>query len=157
VQLQEGAGKDYVVDYQSGQIYFNNPAVYPPGTALTVDFGYTTAGFNGQGDGNNAISIAQLAQASLAMPDATGTNMDTLGGAYAAMVGALGSAKTESAYNLATTTNLQSYLQTQISSVSGVNMDEELANMVTFQNSYQASAKYISTISTLMNTLINMT
>jgi flagellar hook-associated protein FlgK len=29
--------------------------------------------------------------------------------------------------------------------------------MVTFQNSYQASAKYISTISTLMTTLINMT
>jgi flagellar hook-associated protein 1 FlgK len=73
------------------------------------------------------------------------------------MVGGLGSAKTESASNLATTTNLQSYLQTQISSVSGVNMDEELANMVTFQNSYQASAKYISTISTLMTTLINMT
>jgi flagellar hook-associated protein 1 FlgK len=157
VQLQEGAGKDYVVDYQSGQIYFNNPAVYPPGTALTVDFSYTTAGYNGQGDGNNAISIAQLAQASLAMPDATGTNMATLGGAYAAMVGGLGSAKTESASNLATTTNLQSYLQTQISSVSGVNMDEELANMVTFQNSYQASAKYISTVSTLMTTLINMT
>ena len=157
VKLQEGAGKDYVVDYPSGRIYFNNPAVYPSGTALSVDFRYTSAGYSGQGDGNNALAIAQLAQAKLTLPDSTGHDTSTLGDGYAAMVGALGAAKNQSASALATTTNLQAYFQTQISSVSGVDMDEELANMVKFQNSYQASAKYISTVSTLMDSLINMT
>jgi flagellar hook-associated protein 1 len=156
VKLQEGAGKDYVVDYKSGQIFFNNPAVYPATTAITVDFRYTTSSYSGSGDGNNALALAKLAQAKLALPDATGNLTATLGDGYAAMVGALGSAKTQSASALKTTTNLQTYFQTQIDAVSGVNMDEELANMVKFQNSYQASAKYISTVSTLMDTLINM-
>lgn len=157
VQLAEGAGKDYVVDYKSGRIYFNNPAVYPAGTAVTVDFRYTTSSYNGSGDGNNALAIAKLAQAKLVLPDATGDNTSTLGDGYAAMIGALGSAKTQSAAALKTTNDLQTYFKTQIASVSGVNMDEELANMVKFQNSYQASAKYISTVSTLMESLLNMT
>ena len=157
VQLQEGAGKDYVVDYKSGRIYFDNPAVYPAGTAVSVDFRYTTPNYNGQGDGNNALAIAKIAQAKLALPDATGNNTATLGDGYAAMVGALGAAKTQSASALKTTNNLQTYFQTQITSVSGVNMDEELANMIKFQNSYQASAKYISTVSKLMDSLLTMT
>jgi len=52
VALKEGAGYDYVVDYQSGQIWFNNPAVYPAGTAVTVDFKYNPAAYNGEGDGS---------------------------------------------------------------------------------------------------------
>jgi len=38
---------------------------------------------------------------------------------------------------------------------SGVSLDEEMANMVKFQHAYNASAKMISTISQIYDTLIN--
>jgi flagellar hook-associated protein 1 FlgK len=41
-------------------------------------------------------------------------------------------------------------------SVSGVNLDEEAIDMIMLQQTYQASARYISTLSDLMNTLINL-
>ena len=156
VTLQEGAGKDYTVDYQGGRIVFNNAAGVPPGSAITVDFRYNTSGFNGQGDGKNALKIAQIAQAKISKPDQFGTPTATLGDAYASLVGELGAAKANSASTLTTATNLKDYLQKQIDSIAGVSMDEELGNMVKFQNSYQSSARFMSTVTTLMDTLLGI-
>ena len=47
-------------------------------------------------------------------------------------------------------------LNDQRSSVSGVSLDEEAANMVRFQQAYSASAQVISTINNMMQTVINM-
>lgn len=154
--LKEGAGNDYTVDYRGGIIVFNNAAGVPPGTAITVDFRYTSPDFNGQGDGKNALKIAQIAQMKIATPDQFGTDTATLGDAYSSMVGKLGAEKARAASTLETAGNLKTYLQTQIDEIAGVSMDEELGNMVKFQNSYQASARYISTISQLMDTLIGL-
>ena len=41
-------------------------------------------------------------------------------------------------------------------SFSGVNIDEELAQMVILQNSYSAAARVISTASEMYDTLLNM-
>lgn len=156
VTLEEGAGKDYTVDYAGGTIVFNNAASVTPGTAITVDFRYTTTDYNGEGDGKNALKIAQIAQLKISKPDQFGTATATLGDAYATTVGELGSAKSTAESALTTTTDLNDYLQTQIDEVSGVSMDEELANMVKFQNSYQSAARYMSTVSTLMDTLLGI-
>ncbi|MCT6976553.1 hypothetical protein M1734_24080, partial [Salmonella enterica subsp. enterica serovar Yoruba] len=40
-------------------------------------------------------------------------------------------------------------------SVSGVNLDEEAANMVRYQQAYQASAQVISTAQTIFSSLIS--
>lgn len=40
--------------------------------------------------------------------------------------------------------------------LSGVSLDEEAVNMMTFQRSYQASAKVISTIDELLDVLVNL-
>ena len=56
----------------------------------------------------------------------------------------------------ATQTNLQQ-LNSQLDSVSGVSIDEETANLVRFQNAYQAAANVISTIETLTQYLFNVT
>jgi flagellar hook-associated protein 1 FlgK len=40
-------------------------------------------------------------------------------------------------------------------SVSGVNMDEELAAMIKYQHGYNASARFITTVNQLYDTLIN--
>lgn len=47
-------------------------------------------------------------------------------------------------------------LEEQRSAVSGVNIDEELANIIKFQNSYQASARVISTAQTMYDTLLSI-
>ncbi len=62
------------------------------------------------------------------------------------------SANTNQAYNSA----LQSELQTQQQSVSGVSVDQELVNVMQYQQIYQAAAKVVETASTLMTTAINM-
>src|SRR5208337_1131004 len=48
-------------------------------------------------------------------------------------------------------------LNDQRSSVSGVSLDEEAANLVQYQNAYNASAQVITTINDLLYTTINMT
>jgi flagellar hook-associated protein 1 FlgK len=47
-------------------------------------------------------------------------------------------------------------LSDQLSSVSGVSLDEEAANMVRYQDAYQASAQVITTINDMMYTVVNM-
>ncbi|HLO65440.1 MAG TPA: flagellar hook-associated protein FlgK [Holophaga sp.] len=51
--------------------------------------------------------------------------------------------------------NITSALTNQRSSVSGVDLDTEAANLITFQRGYQASARFLSVISQLTEQLIN--
>ena len=47
-------------------------------------------------------------------------------------------------------------LNDQNSTVSGVSLDEEAANMVQYQQAYDASAEVVTTINDMMETIINM-
>jgi flagellar hook-associated protein 1 FlgK len=50
----------------------------------------------------------------------------------------------------------ESTLDAEAQSVSGVNLDEEAIRMITLQRTYQATARYISTLSELLDTLVNI-
>ncbi len=47
-------------------------------------------------------------------------------------------------------------LSTQRGSVSGVNVDEEMTNMMAFQRAYEASAQVITTVNTLLGDTLAM-
>jgi flagellar hook-associated protein 1 FlgK len=47
-------------------------------------------------------------------------------------------------------------LELQKASYSGVSIDEEMANVIKFQRSYDASAKLISVADEMLETIINM-
>jgi flagellar hook-associated protein 1 FlgK len=47
-------------------------------------------------------------------------------------------------------------LKFRADSESGVNIDEELSNMITFENAYNASARVISTVQQMFDTLDRM-
>ncbi|HPP87607.1 MAG TPA: flagellar basal body rod C-terminal domain-containing protein [bacterium] len=49
-------------------------------------------------------------------------------------------------------TNLKNLRQ----SVSGVSLDEEFANMIKFQQGYQASAKFVSAMNDMLNILMSV-
>ena len=58
--------------------------------------------------------------------------------------------------NATTQSDLLTQAQTQQSSESGVNLDEELSNMMTYQQAYSASARMLSTVDQLYDTLMQI-
>ncbi len=50
---------------------------------------------------------------------------------------------------------LLGYLDDQYESISGVSLDEEVVNLVQFQKAYDANAKVVSTITDMLDTIIN--
>ena len=99
------------------------------------------------GDNRNVDAIAALQNANI-------VNGATLSGAYATLVGDAGAAQqTANLAQQAQQTQLTA-AQNNVQSVSGVNLDEEAASLLTYQQAYQASAKYISIASGLFQQLI---
>jgi flagellar hook-associated protein 1 FlgK len=103
--------------------------------------------------GNNtvALALAQLASATQA-----GLNNQTFGDAYTQTVAGLGNALQTANDQMANQTVVTNMLQTQRSSVSGVNIDEEMTNLMGFQRAYQASAQLVTTVDQMLQTVIGM-
>ncbi len=80
----------------------------------------------------------------------------TITDSYASLVSGLGS-DTQTADSSAQSYSLVvSQLQNQKSSISGVSVDEEMTNIITFQRAYDASAKLITVADQMLQTLIEM-
>ncbi|MDP1830896.1 MAG: flagellar hook-associated protein FlgK [Geothrix sp.] len=110
-----------------------------------------------RGDNANAKAMAALEFASSTVD----TNGDGIGdsGPYSTAVGSLISDVGTKAqtYQAQSTTqqNLMASLQAQRDRISGVDLDEEAANMMTLQRGYQASARFLSVINQLTDQLVN--
>ena len=57
--------------------------------------------------------------------------------------------------NLASQNALMADLRNLRDSVSGVNIDEELADIMKFQHGYNAAAKYVTVVDEMLDTIIN--
>lgn len=155
-QLTEGASNDYVIDYTNGQISFVNGTLVPPGSTVNVEFMYNDVGFGGIGDGENAVALAELKNSLTSDPDIQGENTQTLGEFYSSFIGQLGIDRNEAISNMQTREYILQQLEQRQAEVSGVSLDEEMANMIKFEHSYQASAKFISTIDQMLEVLMNL-
>jgi flagellar hook-associated protein 1 FlgK len=120
-------------------------------TALITDPALIAAADKTAEPGNNkvALSLAGLETKAVLLGDKV-----TFNGAYGQLVAKVGSA-THSAKisNTAQEALLNQAKQTQ-ENLAGVNLDEEAANLIKFQQSYQAAAKVIDIASSLFDTLI---
>lgn len=117
------------------------------------------------GDGQNAIKIAQLRRARIDIdptnpdirlratlnPDGI-TNFENY---YRDNIARLGVDTQESDRMAENQAALLAMLGERKDSISGVSLDEEMANMVQFQLAYQASARVITTLDEIYDTLIN--
>jgi len=56
---------------------------------------------------------------------------------------------------LETQNQLMKQLNEMRQSVSGVNIDEELANMIKYQHGYAAAARFMTTVNSMLDTIIN--
>ncbi|MBT9747626.1 MULTISPECIES: flagellar hook-associated protein FlgK [Desulfovibrio] len=124
---------------------------------------YIAAGqVNGQqqinkGDNATATAIGKLASTNVTISTAWKTTSNqTIGQYYASLVTTVGAdtrfAKTNSEYHKALTSDLSE----QVSSASGVNLDEEMANLIKYQHSYTAAAKLITTADQMLQTLLGL-
>jgi flagellar hook-associated protein 1 FlgK len=77
--------------------------------------------------------------------------------AYQAFVAKVGAQVRDARRQEANAQVLTDAVENRRQSVSGVSLDEEMANMVRFQRSYQASARAMSTMDEMLDVLINRT
>ncbi|HEY2767765.1 MAG TPA: flagellar hook-associated protein FlgK [Solirubrobacteraceae bacterium] len=76
---------------------------------------------------------------------------------YAALVEQVGSGVQTAKENEANSQAVVTTVANQRQSVSGVSLDEEMTNLITFQRGYQASARALTTMDEMLNVLINHT
>lgn len=119
-----------------------------PGDTDTFTIGPNTSGV---GDSRNGALLAGL-QAKNVMNDGTATFQ----GAYAQVVNVVGNKAREAqiGMNAADAAVVQATKAHQ--SVSGVNLDEEAANLLRYQQAYQAAGKVMQIASTLFDTLLSL-
>jgi flagellar hook-associated protein 1 len=119
--------------------------------ALISNPGLIAASASGAvGDAGNALQMADM-QTTPTIGSAT------IDAAYTQLVTQVGADVQQSTNQVDTTTALVNALQNQRQSVSGVNLDEEMTNLITFQRGYQASARALSAMDDMLDQLINRT
>ncbi|MCW3488757.1 flagellar hook-associated protein FlgK [Dethiobacter alkaliphilus] len=118
------------------------------------------------GDGSNAVNIAQLRQGKISIDTDPETSLQervtldpegttTFEHFYRDNIARIGVDTQESDRMAQNQASLLAMLGQRKDSISGVSLDEEMANMVQFQLAYQASARVITTFDDIYDTLIN--
>lgn len=72
-----------------------------------------------------------------------------------ALISTLGIDAQQSTQIAETQENLTKQIENRRTSVSGVSLDEEMANMIKYQHAYSAAAKMVSTLAEIYDTLVN--
>ncbi|MGX5657212.1 flagellar basal body rod C-terminal domain-containing protein, partial [Geodermatophilus nigrescens] len=80
-----------------------------------------------------------------------------LDAAYRELVVALGVQSSVATRDLEVQQVVSAQVDAARESVSGVNLDEEMTNMLSFQHAYSAAARMVSAIDQALDTLINRT
>lgn len=147
-----GTGTPTGVTYTpGGNITYNGWTVQITGSPVAGDTFTIGANNSGNTDGRNAVLLAEL-QTKATMSNGTATYQ----GIYSQMVSAIGNKAREVEVNGTAQQNLLDQATQTQQSMSGVNLDEEAANLIRYQQAYQASGKMIQIASTLFQTLINL-
>ncbi|HEY8463331.1 MAG TPA: flagellar hook-associated protein FlgK [Bacillota bacterium] len=105
------------------------------------------------GNGDNAVNLANVIGQEMLMSNGTFTLKEY----YNGLIAKLGIDAEKANSTTDNQETLINYLQERQESVAGVSMDEELTNLIIYQNAYNASARYITTIDELLDKLINGT
>lgn len=150
--------------FPAGTAVYANPTQSPgyefsiTGTAKANDNFTLSYNTNGFADNSNGLALAELQNKDLVRKSTNGgTTNDkmTFNEAYSGLVMAVGN-NTSQAKTLLKANESKLIQSTGIyESVSGVNLEEEAANLIRFQQSYAASAQVVSTAKTIFDTLLS--
>jgi flagellar hook-associated protein 1 FlgK len=143
-----GAGA--LIPYSSGaDIDVNGWRVQITGTPAAGDTFTVSSNVGGVGDNGNGLLMAGLAQESVMIGGTA-----TFGEAYGELIGDIGSRTQQNRISREALGALRESAQARREALSGVNLDEEAANLLRYQQAYQAAAQVISVASTTFEALI---
>jgi flagellar hook-associated protein 1 FlgK len=163
------------LDQLTRQLVTSVNEAYNPGGALTdfFDAGGTSAGglsldasltaanlraSNGGAAGDNtvAIAIAQLATKKFSTTGVPPDEIDgSFGGFFAGAVSGLGQAVAGATTRVNEQSRIEQLVRSQRDAVSGVSLDEEMADLMKYQRAFQASSRVFTTIDNLLDVVVN--
>lgn len=125
-----------------------------PANNDTFTIGPNTAGVS---DNRNALALAALQSANtLGATTSGGQPTMSYTGAYAALAARIGDQTNSTQVQQTAQQNLIQQTQQAQQSVSGVNLDEEAANLLRYQQVYQAAGKMLQIASTLFQSILSI-
>ncbi|MGY3858234.1 lateral flagellar hook-associated protein LfgK [Aeromonas intestinalis] len=142
---KQGGGIDLNGD--PGKPLFSYDPLNPSGTLKVADgftgehLAFAKAG-GGAGDNRNLQELLTI--------------KDDQYDAYSALLGRMAVQSGQAKATMEADANMEKQLATKLSSVSGVNTDEEGVKIMAYTKAYQANAKVISTSDQLFNSILNM-
>ncbi len=119
-------------------------------TTISADPNKLAASSDGTAGDNGGI------EAMLALRTQTTTGGTTFEAFHGNVVGAIGSEVASAKGYQQTVTDISTQLQNQRDSVSAVSLDEEMANLIRFQQAYNASARVINIVNEMLDTTMTI-
>ena len=120
------------------------------GTPGDTDSFVISANTGGAGDNTNALALAALQTA-----DKLEGGTTNLQGAYGQLIGDMATQTRQAEINYDAQEALNRQAQAARDSLSGVNLDEEAANLIRYQQAYQAMARVVTVADTMFQTLLS--
>ena len=156
VTLADGTSTNYpagtAVPYTAGaSIRFDGIEVKLSGAPAEGDTFTIGKNAGGVSDGSNALLLGAL-QRKTVMDGGT----STFNGAFAKLVSEVGNRAMEIRVASTTQESVTGQIRASRDSISGVNQDEETANLLMYQQMYQANAKVIQTASTMFDAILGI-
>ena len=109
------------------------------------------------GNGELALELAQIKNKKLGEDGQENPSGNTINGSYIDMVVKVGISKQHSDKMVENQDALTGQLENRRESVSGVSINDEIANVIKFQKAYEANAKVLSVLTEMLDVLINRT
>ncbi|MCC2615091.1 flagellar hook-associated protein FlgK [Aestuariibacter halophilus] len=123
------------------------------GDSFTI--AYNTDGVN---DNRNALELADLQNRDImSSSNSSSANQITFHEGYANIVSDIGEKTSRADIALQAAEAMKKQSSDWFDSISGVNLDEEAANLVRFQQTYAASARILTAAQTIFDTILNST
>jgi flagellar hook-associated protein 1 FlgK len=142
----------------TGRNFFNDSSPQTGARDFDLDPGIltnasliATGTTSAKGDGSIALALSDLRNSAQA-----GLGNQTIGNFFSSFLGVVGSAVNTAKNNVETSYALTEQVDQQIQETSGVNLDDEMADMLKFQRSYQAAAKVLTMMDQNVGDLIDM-
>jgi flagellar hook-associated protein 1 FlgK len=138
--------------YTAGaNISFNGWTVQISGSPAAGDSFTVTTNAGGVADNRNALLLAGLQ-----VQNTLVGNTASYQGAYSQLVSLVGNKTREIEVTSRAQDNLVSHAKQAQQAMSGVNLDEEAANLLRYQQAYQAAGKMMQVATTLFDTLLSL-
>ena len=150
--LNGNAGGEFFVskdgnEINAGNIYVSAEIISDPGKIVASD---STPGNPEPGNGKFALKLATMK--SIQLVDLGNVSVQTY---FEGVIGQLGVDGQQAARLTESTATLQQAVLDRRASVSSVSLDEEMTNMITFQQAYNANARMITVVDEILEKIIN--